>query len=250
MTGADSHKRTHTVVALDEVGRRLGAKTGCLHSTRSEQLTGHFRSRLEPTGPAHPRSAAVSRAWSESGPGPSSVGALSDGRGYMPSVGERSTKYPTGVSRRVLLRRRRTPPPPMCRHATAVIPVKAGNLVKAVAPVVRRDHELAGGRQGSENANVPPGRSGEGHGPAARRPGCLSARQGVARLRREAGSGAQQVLHVVDLGLGHPRWRLRDARSSSAGPTDRTGPAPDRGPGRVLPVADQLACAYARATAA
>ena len=25
--GADSHKRTHTVVALDEVGRRLGEKT-------------------------------------------------------------------------------------------------------------------------------------------------------------------------------------------------------------------------------
>lgn len=27
MIGADSHKRTHTVVALDEVGRRLGTKT-------------------------------------------------------------------------------------------------------------------------------------------------------------------------------------------------------------------------------
>jgi transposase len=27
MIGTDSHKRTHTVVALDEVGRRLGTKT-------------------------------------------------------------------------------------------------------------------------------------------------------------------------------------------------------------------------------
>ncbi|GAA4428741.1 hypothetical protein GCM10023169_30210 [Georgenia halophila] len=27
MVGTDSHKRTHTVVALDEVGRRLGTKT-------------------------------------------------------------------------------------------------------------------------------------------------------------------------------------------------------------------------------
>ena len=25
--GADSHKRTHTVVAVDEVGRRLGERT-------------------------------------------------------------------------------------------------------------------------------------------------------------------------------------------------------------------------------
>jgi transposase len=27
MIGADSHKRTHTVVAVDEVGRRIGEKT-------------------------------------------------------------------------------------------------------------------------------------------------------------------------------------------------------------------------------
>jgi transposase len=27
MIGADSHKRSHTVVALNEVGRRLGQKT-------------------------------------------------------------------------------------------------------------------------------------------------------------------------------------------------------------------------------
>ena len=33
MIGTDSHKRTHTVVALDDVGRRLGAKT-CPHQRR------------------------------------------------------------------------------------------------------------------------------------------------------------------------------------------------------------------------
>ena len=27
MIGADSHKRTHTVVAVDDIGRRLGTKT-------------------------------------------------------------------------------------------------------------------------------------------------------------------------------------------------------------------------------
>ena len=27
MIGTDSHKRTHTVVAVDDVGRRLGTKT-------------------------------------------------------------------------------------------------------------------------------------------------------------------------------------------------------------------------------
>ena len=48
MIGADSHKRTHTVVALDSVGRRLGTKTVPTNSEGhlglvgwAEQFLGH-----------------------------------------------------------------------------------------------------------------------------------------------------------------------------------------------------------------
>ena len=38
MIGADSHKRTHTVVALDEVGRKVGQKTVSTDSESHLQL--------------------------------------------------------------------------------------------------------------------------------------------------------------------------------------------------------------------
>jgi transposase len=38
MIGADSHKRSHTVVALDEVGRKVGQKTVATDSEGHLQL--------------------------------------------------------------------------------------------------------------------------------------------------------------------------------------------------------------------
>jgi hypothetical protein len=51
MVGADAHKRTHTFVAVDEVGRKLGEKT------------------VRATSEGHLEAVAWASKWSE-GPGP------------------------------------------------------------------------------------------------------------------------------------------------------------------------------------
>ena len=70
MIGADSHKRTHTVVALDEVGRRLGTKTVRANSeVRNSTTFGVLKLTLSPDGYAWQFVPAGSGTFRDSGSG-------------------------------------------------------------------------------------------------------------------------------------------------------------------------------------